>query len=159
MRHILALAALTASFAWAQGTLTVQDIKVSNGGDVPEAQFTVKNGTGKGVVAYTFRVTFGDQPQASAAHMIVSSHGTAKGPGQSWPGRMTIPGRRADAPLPQFALDFILFTDGSTTGPDTLKTSVRISGILSGVNGERARLRRLLETGGLAALEADLKKP
>lgn len=63
-----------------------------------------------------------------------------------------------DRPLDyDIRVDFVVFEDGSTWGPDTKLQGARLAGTLHGIQQERARLQRLLANKGQAALVADIK--
>lgn len=54
-------------------------------------------------------------------------------------------------------VDYVLFADGSSWGPDSKKQSLRIWGVIEGRRATIAELRRVMETQGLGAVEQILK--
>ncbi len=56
-------------------------------------------------------------------------------------------------------VDFVLFTDGSTWGPDTQHKSLLIQGLLQGRRALLAQLKRVLETQGVEAVVKILNAP
>lgn len=86
--------------------------------------------------------------------------------GVIWPGsRFTdelrnAPMKTADNKPIEYSIrvDFVVFDDGSTWGPDTKSQGDRLAGTISGIKQERARLQRLLANKGESALINDLRK-
>jgi hypothetical protein len=55
-------------------------------------------------------------------------------------------------PVVRATVDYVLFADGSTWGPDTRTQSLWIRGVIHGTRGTLARLKRLLDTQGTSAV-------
>ena len=56
------------------------------------------------------------------------------------------------------SVDYVLFKDGSTWGPDAMKTSLKIAGILKGWQLSNSHLKEVMQTGGVNAVAAELTK-
>jgi hypothetical protein len=58
----------------------------------------------------------------------------------------------------RISVDYVLFKDGSTWGPDAMKTSLKIAGILKGWQLSNSHLKEVMQTGGVNAVAAELTK-
>jgi hypothetical protein len=56
------------------------------------------------------------------------------------------------------SIDYVLYSDGSTEGPDNCGESLRVKGMQVGIRVERSRLRRIFTEKGYGALIEDLLK-
>lgn len=56
------------------------------------------------------------------------------------------------------SVDYVRFNDGSTWGPDSMKTSLKVAGILKGWQLSNFHLKEVMQTGGVNAVAAELTK-
>ena len=79
-------------------------------------------------------------------------------PGDAWYGQLEIPSADGRAVAHDLALDYVLFSDGTSWGPDAGGFSAHIAGQAQSRRVERARLREILERQGPEALAQELDK-
>ena len=79
-------------------------------------------------------------------------------PGASWLGTLHIPSADGRAVDHDLVLDYVLFSDRSSWGPDTGGFSRHIAGQMQARRVERARLREILERQGVQALTQELSR-
>jgi len=79
-------------------------------------------------------------------------------PGASWKGKLHMPSSDGRAVAHDLALDYVLFSDRSSWGPDAGGFSRHIAGQMQSRRLERARLKEILERQGVQALTQELEK-
>ncbi len=79
-------------------------------------------------------------------------------PGASWQGTLHIPSADGRAVDHDLVLDYVLFSDRSSWGPDTGGFSRHIAGQMQARRVKRARLREILERQGVQALTQELSR-
>lgn len=77
--------------------------------------------------------------------------------GESWTEEFKLPLANGRVVNHTVALDYVLFEDGTSWGPDSRHLSFKIMGILEGFRVERLRLQQLYQQGGAQAVLEDLR--
>jgi hypothetical protein len=126
---------------------------------------SVTNRSDKDVVAYSIVADFFDSQNKPAgrlsANAIMNLTTNSKGltgglaPGQTGgPNRpFTLPAKSDGTPVSfKVSVDYVLFKDGSTWGPDSMKQSLNIMGTQQGWRQSRAHLKQLLAERGIQAV-------
>ena len=124
----------------------------------------LSNKSGKAIVAYGLATDLLDesgkrvfQRRTVFVRGLVPGAPTAFVPGENWTGSMNIPSHDGKPAAPTVTVDYVLFADRSSWGPDKLHTSERIAGMILATRGERTRLKKVLRERGAAAVADDLK--
>lgn len=118
----------------------------------PTVLWSLTNNSGKPVVAYSVLV---DTSTGSASQGCRTVENTVWGldsrregvsPGEVWNENRGVP-VSAGVPL-TVSLDYVLFKDGSSWGPDMMKQSIKIQGIRLGWSQSRRTLKSMLDREG-----------
>jgi hypothetical protein len=83
-------------------------------------------------------------------------------PGKTWPVEVSImkpDAEKLTAATARVSVDYVVFEDKSSWGPDTEKMGPAIRAEINGARAERARLKRLLREGGSGKVVDDLQRP
>ena len=124
----------------------------------------VTNTSNQEIVAYTIVADFFDSSGKPAGRMstnaimnlATNSKGTTHGlpPGATGgTNRFALPTESNGTPVSyKVSVDYVLFKDGSSWGPDTAKQSLAIMGTQQGWRQSRAQLKRLMAERGIQAV-------
>jgi hypothetical protein len=102
--------------------------------------------------------TIGFRTQTRVHPPHLPHHGHSFEPGRSWMEEVAIPLENGNPVRHTLTVDYVLFEDGTSWGADSQRQSLKIQGVLSGFQSERARLRRLLSESGTQAVIEDLEQ-
>lgn len=161
---LLSLASVAAAQAPTELPLAVSDISLSarNEGLV---SFNLRNQSSKGIIGWVLVADFFDkagQPVTRTTEVRIAGRrlGTMTyTPGQSWEGRMTIPKGPDGEPLQhKIYIDYVLFADRSSWGPDSTHHSLKLQGIVQGWAMAYSYLRQLLKQQDEQAVASDLSR-
>ncbi len=145
----------------------IHETSVSSTARGATATFSLTNRANKSIAAYILRAELYDDSGKLALirgqSAILGFAGSAARapirPGETWTDQVDIPVDQNKKPVQHhISVDFVLFTDNSTSGPDATKTAARLLGLMQGIKAERARLRALLKRGGSQAITEDLAR-
>lgn len=133
-------------------------VEPESGGD--SVTFTFRNAYAKGIVAYVLiiRTYSGLQEVEEVMQQFVTVIPNEKKlkPGQTWQATASITRSSEKMPNPvdraETLLDWVLFDEMSTLGPDKSEMGMRSRMEISGALQERARLRAILKAEGSAGL-------
>jgi hypothetical protein len=147
--------------------------KVLTNTATPIIDLTITNRSAKNVAAYSVIIqAINPQghlgPQITHTAVLAFNPPISNGPYpnglKSGDGQHTSRLRAVFAPDKQviknyrISIDYVLFKDGSTWGADSMKTSLKIAGILKGWQLSNSHLKEVMQTGGVNAVAAELKK-
>ena len=168
-RALLVLTVLVGLLTSAGAALAAEDpleVQTSNvkGKDGSSLAWSVTNRSNREIVAYTIVADLFDsagkrvaQLSTNAIMNLTSSKGSR---GSLAPGATAGSNRPFSLPLEsngrpvdsRVFVDYVLFKDGSTWGPDVTKQSLKITGMQDGWRMSRAELKRLLAEHGIQAV-------
>jgi hypothetical protein len=125
----------------------------------PELTYTVENISGKSISAYAIRhtVTFGRAASEGVVVRNSDSVASVLQPGQSEQASLEGDAYSEAVRKINLVVDFVEFTDGTTWGGDKFQTAERLAGQRAGAQAESARLLKLEQTKGYAALIDSIK--
>lgn len=135
-------------FAQAPALQIVESKLVSVNSTRDDVNVKLRNESGKGVRAYTLILRF-TQNDGKPGLRLFQNHVLGLGnavlrerqPGEVWSDEWRLPRFKGTQPVPPFTIDvdYVLFTDGSSAGPDREKQSLKIDGMITGFAlGERS---------------------
>jgi hypothetical protein len=139
-----------------QGNIPLHvQIVTEEGEEGTVARWKVANVSGKDVIAYCVVVRCPEQREGcnlvhtTVAGMVSKPPGDRLRAGEVRDHRAGVPpGSGVWIP----SVDYVLFADGSAWGPDTMKRSLYIEGVIKARRGIYVRLKHVLETEGVQAL-------
>lgn len=171
MKSLVLLTAFLAGAAGAQenatGRTKVEPPKISlvmtqaveqHEGSQRQLSLRFVNQSEKPIVAYVLKTEVYDSSgKAGGATCCLRLRGALPGI-QDWqPGENIEDAVRLATPAAaKPSIDYVLYSDGSTEGPDSCGESLRVKGMQVGIRVERSRLKRILTEKGYGALAEDL---
>lgn len=161
------IAALFSASVWAQAPpVTIAETSAKAGERGVAVSLALSNNGGKPIQAYSFVCEHLDgkgkvvsKSTQSAIRGLDLDEPPVYAPDETWTAQVTVPLDSTGYPLRyRTALDYVLFQDGSTWGPDALKTSTHVRAVRMGANLERKRLQQILLRRGEKAVLDELRQ-
>ena len=141
--------------------IVTDNVKSHIGGRVT---LMAKNETAKPINSYVLGIRFytpDGKENGSSSHITI--RGLQAGPSsyaanEAWPEVLNVPVNNGEIVKYSIFVDYVLFSDNTTWGKNTMSMGQHIEGVKSGVLSERRRLKQLLQKNGPAAVEQDLNR-
>jgi hypothetical protein len=149
--------------------MTEEDVESSSNGAV--LTITLTNATSENILAYVLGIENLDKDGevvSAATKMgirglippLPPSTKESFLPGESWTEKIELLPTTSGKTMPyRVWVDYVLFADSESWGPDSRAQSLVLQGITMGRNMERGRLRSLLHKSGDQAIMQDLAVP
>ncbi len=167
--RVLALAGVYGCQAYSSPQVTsnspleIQSFSRQSADSSAEVSLTVLNKADKDVVALTLATTYFDAENKAVGRLATNQifglepKATRKtlAPGERWATQKGLPlpvSQNGSPARYEIVVDYVLFKDGSTWGPDQMKQSLHIAGIQKGWALARSTLRSVLAKQGEQAV-------
>lgn len=126
------------------------------------AVWRVRNVSDKDITAYVFVAGPAEEPASCCNQTLSVVHAVAipgrdRGPLRPGEIREEHIGQAAPGKTARAVLDYVLFGDGTSWGPDTQRHSLYVRGVIHGSRGTYGRLQRILKQEGAQALAQALE--